>query len=81
MAGADRLIKLNAKTGPNLSINVRFLQCQVRTVAPKKNPLRSWSCFSAKLIDADGDYCGFEAKAFGTEEDQKKAMHAFKEIR
>ena len=79
MAGADRLIKLNAKTGPNLSINVRFLHCQVRTVAPKKNPLRSWSCFSAKLIDADGDYCGFEAKAFGTEEDQKKAMHAFKE--
>ena len=32
--------------------------------------------FLCKLVDAHGNYCGFESKAFGAEDGQKKAMDA-----
>jgi hypothetical protein len=75
-ASGDTLVHLNSKTGNNLSIAVRILhgRSQVHT-----NPRTSktWSVFAAKLVDAHGNYCGFEAKAFGADDGQKKAMDGF----
>ena len=72
----DTLVQLNSKTGANLSIAVRILhgRSQVHT-NPKTN--KKWSVFACKLVDVQGNYCGFEAKAFGADDSQKKAVDGF----
>ena len=58
-----------------MTVAVRVLHGRCQTIS-NATTNKTWSVFSCKLVDAHGNYCGFESKSFGSQDSQKKAMEA-----
>ena len=71
----DTLPMLNHKTGPKLKILLRVsgLRCDHVTQKP---PGKAFTVVKAKLIDMNGEYCGFEQHIWGEESHRLKQAKA-----